>query len=244
MDCTDPKLGANEISTFYQNLYSSFFSITDSELFLNQIKDFVPQIDSSFMEECDNHVMGTILTDASCRIVIDPHRIQSIFKHVCTKKSTGPDGISALLLKACAEELTPVWCPIFQRSVDSHTVPALWKKSTIVPVAKKRCPADNNDFRRVALTSIVMKSFEKYMLSMLKAEVNLALDPYQFAYRQGRGTDDAINSITHFTVEHLECPNAYAWILFIGFSSAFNTLQRHLLISKLRQMSVNPFLIK
>ena len=60
-----------------------------------------------------------------------------------------------------------------------------------------------------------MKSFEKYMLSLLKAEVNLVLDPYQFAYRQGRGTDDAIN-----------------------------TLQPHLLISKLRKMSVNPFLIK
>ena len=188
--------------------------------------------------------MGTILTDVSNRIVIDPIRIQSIFNHVCTKKSTGPDSISALLLKACAEELTPAWCPIFQRSVDSHTVPALWKKSTIVPVAKKPCPADNNDFRPVALTSIVMKSFEKYMLSVLKAEVNLALDPYQFAYRQGRGTDDAINSITHFTVKHLECPKAYARILFIDFSSAFNTLQPHLLISKLRQMSVNPFLIK
>ena len=82
------------------------------------------------------------------------------------------------------------------------------------------------------------------MLSVLKAEVNLSLDPYQFAYRQGRGTDDAINSITHFTVKHLECPKAYARILFIDFSSAFNTLQPHLLISKLKQMSVNPFLIK
>ena len=58
----------------------------------------------------------------------------------------------------------------------------------------------------MALTSIIMKKFEKYMLSVLKAEVNLALDPYQFVYRQGRGTDDAMESITLFTVRHLECP--------------------------------------
>ena len=126
--------------------------------------------------------------------------------------------------------------------MDSHTVPALWKKSIIVPVAKKPCPVDNNDFRPVALTSIVMKSVEKYMLSVLNAKVNM--DPYQFAYSQGRGTDDAINNITHSTVKHLECPKAYAQILLIDFSSAFNTLQPHLLISKLRKMSVNPFLIK
>ena len=89
-----------------------------------------------------------------------------------------------------------------------------------------------------------MKIFEKYMLSVLKAEANLSLDPYQFAYTQGRSTDDAINSITHFTARHLECPKAYAQILFIDFSLAFNTLQPHLFISELRQMSVNPFLIK
>ena len=176
---------------------------TISQQFANELNDFFLRFENhDFSKECNN-VMQTILTDVSCRIVIDPLRIQSIFKHVCTKKSTGPDGIAALLLKACAEELTPAWCPIFQRSVDSHTVPALWKKSIIDPVAKKTCPVDNNDFRPMALTSIIMKSFEKYMLSVLKAEVNLALGPYEFAYRQGRGTDDAINTIIHFTVKHL-----------------------------------------
>ena len=141
----------------------------------NELNDFFLRFENhDFSKECNN-VMQTILTDVSCRIVIDPLRIQSIFKHVCTKKSTGPDGIAALLLKACAEELTPAWCPIFQRSVDSHTVPALWKKSIIDPVAKKTCPVDNNDFRPMALTSIIMKSFEKYMLSVLKAEANLVL---------------------------------------------------------------------
>lgn len=77
---------------------------------------------------------------------------------------------------------------------------------------------------------------------MLKAEVNSELDPLQFAYRQGRSTDDAINSITHLTLKHLEDPKAYARLLFIDFSSAFNTLQPHLLLQKMIQMNVNPFI--
>lgn len=171
-----------------------------------------------------NALLQNFSANSGSRIIIELHKVQSVFKHVCTKKSTGPDSISALLLKACAEELTPAWCPIFQ-----HFVPALWKKSIIVPIAKKSCPSDNNDFRPVALTSIVMKCLDKYMLTLLKAEVHLVLDPLQFAYRQGRGTDDTINRITHLTLKHLEDPKAYARILFVDFSSDFNTIQRYLL---------------
>ena len=70
------------------------------------------------------------------------------------------------------------------------------------------------------------------MVSLLKTEVNKKLDPWQFANKRGRSTDDAISSITHLVLKHLEDPKAYAHLLFIDFSSAFNTIQsfyfRHL----------------
>ena len=89
-----------------------------------------------------------------------------------------------------------------------------------------------------------MKCFEKYMVTKLKAEIGPKLDPQQFAYRQGRGTDDAITGITHLALKHLEAPGAYARLLFIDFSSAFNSLQPYLLIKKMNQMSVSPSIIK
>ncbi|KAF7641439.1 hypothetical protein LDENG_00281350, partial [Lucifuga dentata] len=69
------------------------------------------------------------------------------------------------------EELTPAWCPIFQQSLDTQTVPDLWKNSVIIPVAKKAHLTENNDFRPVALTSVVMKCFEKCVVAMLKEDV-------------------------------------------------------------------------
>ncbi|KAF7645306.1 hypothetical protein LDENG_00206710 [Lucifuga dentata] len=78
-----------------------------------------------------------------------------------------------------------------------------------------------------------MKCFEKCVVAMLKEDVN-SLDPLQFAYRQGRGTDDAINSIVHLVLKHLEDPRAYARMLFIDFSSAFNMIQPFILIQKLK----------
>ena len=79
---------------------------------------------------------------------------------------------------------------------------------------------------------------------MLKSEVNSEIDPLQFDYRQGRSTDDAINSLTHLTLKHLEDPKANEGLLFIDFSSAFNKLQPHLLLQKMTKINGNPFIIK
>ncbi len=85
---------------------------------------------------------------------------------------------------------------------------------------------------------------EKLIVSQLKLEVCPQLDPYQFAYKRHRGTDDAINSLVHLVIKHLENPRAYAKLLFVDFSSAFNTLQPHILLKTMQQMNVNPFIIK
>ncbi len=44
--------------------------------------------------------------------------------------------------------------------------------------------------------------------------------------------------------KHLENTKAYARILFVDFSSAFNTVQTHLLLEKLHSMGVSTLLIK
>ncbi|KAK0155032.1 RNA-directed DNA polymerase from mobile element jockey [Merluccius polli] len=195
------------------------------------------------LEEC-NSVLSTISCDQSNRIVINSETVARVFGGLHTKKATGPDGISALLLKTFARELAPAWSPLFQLSVDSHSIPKVWKRAIIIPVPKKSCPKNNNDFRPVALTSIVMKAFERIMVGYLKQEVQHLLDPYQFAYQNNRGTDDALNITTHLILKHLENSKAYARLLFMDFSSAFNTILPQTLLKTLDQMEVNPFLIR
>ena len=152
--------------------------------------------------------------------------------------------IPAFLLKTFAEELALAWCPIFQLSVDSHRVPILWKTSYIASVPKIICPKENNDYRPVELTSIVMKCLECLVACKLRLDVQDYLDPFQYAYRQGRETYDAVNTVVHLILKHLDKPKAYARLLFIDFSLAFNLIQPHTLLNKLKQMNVNPYIIK
>ena len=97
----------------------------------------------------------------------------------------------------------------------------------------------------MTLTSLVIKGFERIILTQLQAEVSKYADPLQFAYKCHRGVDDASLTLLHGapTYTHLEKPKSFLRLVFIDFSSAFNTVQPHLMGQKLTQMDVNPHLI-
>ncbi|KAK3512236.1 hypothetical protein QTP70_001090 [Hemibagrus guttatus] len=127
---------------------------------------------------------------------------------------------------------------IFNRSLELCEVPACFKRSTIIPIPKKPKITGLNDYRPVALTSVVMKSFERLVLAYLKNITGPLLDPLQFAYRANRSVDDAVNMGLHFNLQHLDKSGTYVRLLFVDFSSAFNTIIPTLLQTKLTQLSV------
>ena len=69
-------------------------------------------------------------------------------------------------------------------------------------------------------------------------------DNLQFAYCKNRSVQDAILTLIHPIYEHLENRNTQVRILFIDFSSAFTTIQPHILLNNLLEINVNSNLIK
>ena len=88
-----------------------------------------------------------------------------------------------------------------------------------------------------------MKCFERLVLNILQKEVSLKLDPLQFAYKAKRSVDDAVLVFMNNALKHLEKPGTFVRVLFIDFSSAFNTIQPHLMTEKLLSLGVNRNLI-
>ncbi len=164
--------------------------------------------------------------------------MRQVFKKNKRRKAPGPDGVSPACLKTCADQLAPIFTQIFNRSLELCEVPSCFKCSTIIPVPKKTKITGLNDYRPVALTFVAMKSFERLVLSYLKDSTWPILDPLQFAYRTNRSVDDAVNIGLHFILQHLDRPGTYERILFVDFSSAFNTIIPDTLQNKLTQLSV------
>ncbi len=136
----------------------------------------------------------------------------------------GPDGIPGRVLKAYAFQLAGVFTDIFNLSRSLSVVPACFKKSTIVPIQKKNKITCLNDWSPVALTTIFSKCFEKLIRDYICSVLPASLDPLQFAYRSNRYIDDAIAFTLHTALSHLENKNTYVRMLFVDYSSAFNTI--------------------
>lgn len=149
------------------------------------------------------------------------------------KSLSSTDNISSWILSNCAEQLGPIFNHIFNWSLSQQKVPHLWKQSTIVPFAKSEHPTSINDFRPIALTSLVMKSFEKLIKAELLKATEHLIDPLQFAYRSKRGVQDATITLLNYIYKHLESSSNHVRLMFVDFSAAFNTIQPHLLIQRL-----------
>ncbi len=161
------------------------------------------------------------------------------FKRVNIHKAVGPDGIPSRVLKACAFQLAGVFTDIFNLFLSLSVVPACFKKSTIVPIPKKNKITCLNDWRSVALTPIFSKCFEKLVRDYICSVLPASLDPLQFAYRSNSSTDDAIAFTLHTALSYLENKNTYVRMLFVDYSSAFNTIVPATLVAKLQTLGLN-----
>jgi hypothetical protein len=81
--------------------------------------------------------------------------------------------------------------------------------TTIIPVPKNSKASCHNDYRLVALTSVIMKCFEKLVMAHINSIIPDVLDPLQFAYLPNRSIDDAISIALYTALTHLDKRNTY-----------------------------------
>ncbi len=213
----DPLL-ADELNTFYgcfeSNRGCATLPISTSE---------------SGSQSSDNHV-----------ITVSGDEVRRALKRVNVRKAARPDGITGRVLRSCADQLAVFFTSIFKESLANSVIPTSFKKSVIIPVPKNNKPSCLNDYRPVALTSIVMKVFERLVKNYICSSIPDTLDPLQFAYHPNRSTDDAISHILHSSLTHIDSKNGnYVRLLFIDYSSAFNTIVPSKLASKLINLGLN-----
>ncbi len=139
--------------------------------------------------------------DSSHILMVEEHDVRRTLRAVKPRKATGPDGVPGQVLRDCASQLAGVFTKIFNRCL---SIPSCLKTSIIIPIPKKNTISCLNDYRPVALTPIIMKCFEKLVRTYIVSTLQPSFDPYQFAYRANRSTEDAITTALHSALCHLD----------------------------------------
>ena len=218
---------------------------TSIEEHVNLLNSFYARFDvRDTIQECDNFCKS-LLNENVNDLTVDEEQVVNVFAGIKEHKAPGPDGVEGKILKRCSGQLASVFTFIFQNllKLNKGIFPTSWKISHIVPIPKKPNARDLNDFRPIALTPLLAKCYEKIIRSRLMSNVSDKLDTYQFAYKARRGAEDACLTLFNLISKHLENSKSYLRILFIDFSSAFNTVEPLLILKRLAYLDVHPLII-
>ncbi len=117
------------------------------------------------------------------------------------------------------------------------------KRAPLFHCQKKAHAKDLIDYRTVALTSVLCKCMERVVCQQLSQAMIGKLDPLQFAYRVGRGVEDATVTLMDKVGKYLDAADCCVRILFMDFSSAFNTVNINIIWRRLEELHVHQTLI-
>ena len=70
-------------------------------------------------------------------ITVDPKGVLKLSNTLNIHKASGPDGLSARVLKECSSEISPMLALIYNESLAQGTVPDDWRQANVAPVFKK-----------------------------------------------------------------------------------------------------------
>lgn len=80
-------------------------------------------------------------------------QVRCLFKAVNPREAAGQDGELGKVLRACKDQLSEVWTRIFVFSLKQATIP-----SCLIPIPRKTTISCLDDFRPIALTSVLCNS--------------------------------------------------------------------------------------
>ena len=123
-----------------------------------------------------------------------------------------------------SKHLSRYWIELQTKESKSNRIVRFLTIPSPIPVPKKSPVSCFNDHHPIAFTPTIMKYFERLILRHIKNLLPLTLDPLQFAYQTNHSTDDAITTTLHLALTHLDKKDTCVRMLFIDFSSAFNTM--------------------
>ena len=93
--------------------------------------------------------------------------ILKIIRALDINKAHGHDEISVRMIKICDDAIIEPLSLIYKNCIENGTFPAIWKKSNIVPVHKKRDKQIINNYRPVSLLPIFGKIVERILFNSL-----------------------------------------------------------------------------
>ena len=165
--------------------------------------------------------------------------IKNAIKELRGNAAAGPDNIPAVLLKECADQLAKPLYLLWSKSLRTGKIPAGLKKAIITPIFKGGARSVPKNYRPIALTSHLIKIFEKIVVKNLAKflEENGHMNENQHGFRAKRSCLSQLIAHYELILEALES-NAAVDVIYLDFSKAFDKVDHGILMQKLKKYNI------
>lgn len=145
-----------------------------------------------------------------------------------------------MVLKTCADQIAPALHAIFQRSLDSGSLPTDWRQANISCVFKKGDRHNPANYRPISLTSIPCKLLEHIVCRHIFTHLDShnILTNLNHGFRSGFSCETQLLTTTHDLLSSFD-QKKQVDVAVLDFSKAFDTVPHPHLLHKLSCYGIN-----
>ena len=194
------------------------------EWIVDNVKDFFTTTDG-----------GSLLTD----IEFNEMDIETACSELSSSSAAGADVVPAALLKTCRKELSKPLYVLWRATLDHGFIPPDLLLVLVSPVHKGGSRGTAKNYRPVALTSHLIKVFERVMRKVLVSHLERHghLPDSQHGFRAFRSTLTQLLSYWDSILNDMELGNGVD-VIYTDFSKAFDTVETGVLLHELKTCGV------
>jgi retron-type reverse transcriptase len=224
-DCVGEETGEQNIVQMWQQHYEGIF---------NSVSNV------SSKEEVTSR-LSHIEYDANMSVT--SHDIQKHVDSLGSGKSSGSDNLNSEHLKYADPGLHVLLSMCFGASLVHGFLPSQMLETIMVPLLKNKNGklSDKNNYRPIALASVISKVFEKLLLCMCQDK--LATTDWQFGFKPKHSTDMAIYTWKQL-IDYYSKNSSPVIICFLDASKAFDRLNHWTLFKKLLDRKIPSFWVR
>jgi hypothetical protein len=165
--------------------------------------------------------------------------VRNLLKNIKPHKASGPDNISARVLKELALEIAPFLTLIFQKSYTTGKLPSDWKQANITPIYKKGEKYLASNYRPISLTCIASKVMEHIIASQIMHHANNhnILYNLQHGFRSKLSCETQLIEFIHNITSNMNI-GVQTDVVVMDFSKAFDKVSHEKLLRKLHRYGI------
>ena len=235
-----------------QNKQSQYPPLIDGDLTISDPKSKADAFNHYFIGQttlCDKH--ASLPTDYPSfdlsqlnNIVVTEEEVLDQLKGIKANKATGPDLISARMLKEAGSSICLSLTYLFNLSLQQGIVPKMWKDANVIPIHKKKDRCCISNYRPVSILSCVAKLHERIVFKHMYNffQKNQLITAMQSGFRPGDSTTNQLLDIYHIICKAID-QKKNVRIVFCDISKAFDKVWHKGLLFKLSHAGIKGMLL-